>query len=442
MEDETHQAMDPLPLKREFKIKVIGVGGAGCNALAHLNRVPMDGIDFAALNTDASSLALSPVAEKLILGAKLARGLGAGGDPERGRLAAEEDVDKIRPLLQGADIVFVIAGLGGGTGTGASPVISRLAKEAGALVLGMVILPFECEGTRRQRQALLGLHELKSAADGVICLPNQKVFKFIDEKTSLLEAFQITNEFVAQGVHGIWRLLSRPGLINVDFADLCAVTRGTHGESSLAFAEARGDNRAREAVEKLMAHPLVEGGQALNEAAGALVCITGGADMTMTEVTRVMEQISRQCEHAHIIMGAAIDESMADRLAVMIVASRRSSRPEEAHSENGSRLAGVDTGLAVPSDFEKHFVNPAVGTRPASRFVAPPPSMSQEKTEQLFTQQGSNGSRHRKNSSRLLQGQLPLEIISKGRFEKSEPTIHQGQDLDVPTYIRRGVALN
>ncbi|HUR47127.1 MAG TPA: cell division protein FtsZ [Candidatus Saccharimonadales bacterium] len=442
MENQNDKPMDPLPLKREFKIKVIGVGGAGCNAVAHLNRVPSDGVDFAALNTDASSLALSPVPEKLILGAKSARGLGAGGDPERGRVAAEEDVEKLRSLLQGADIVFVIAGLGGGTGTGASPVVARLAKESGALVLAMVMLPFECEGARRQRQALLGLHELKSAADGVICLPNQKVFKFIDEKTSLLEAFQITNEFVAQGVHGIWRLLSRPGLINVDFADLCAITRGTHGESSLAFAEARGENRAREAVEKLMAHPLIEGGQALNEAAGALVCITGGSDMTMAEVTRVMEQINRHCEHAHIIMGAAIDDGMTDRLAVMIVASRRSASPDQANGDSTNRLAGLETGGIQPADFEKHFMNSALGTRPPSKFVAPPPSMTPEKTEQLYSQQGNNGSRHRKNSSRLLQGQLPLEIVSKGRFEKSEPTIHHGQDLDVPTYIRRGVALN
>src|SRR5690349_19786055 len=220
-------------LKQAFTIKVLGVGGAGCNAVNHLARESFTGVSFAVMNTDAPALAQSPVATKLNLGAKTTRGLGAGGDPERGRAAADEDAAQIRALCDGADVVFVVAGMGGGTGTGASPVVARVAKETGALVLSIVMLPFDCEGVRRQRQALLGLHELKGVADGVICLPNQKVFKLIDEKTSLLEAFHLTNELVAQGVRGIWRLLFRPGLINVDFADLGAVTRGKHGESSL-----------------------------------------------------------------------------------------------------------------------------------------------------------------------------------------------------------------
>jgi cell division protein FtsZ len=442
MENQDNPNMDVRPLGKKFTIKVIGVGGAGCNAVAHLNREQVPGIEFIALNTDAASLAESPVSEKFVLGTKSARGLGAGGDPERGRGAAEEDADKIRALVKGADIVFVIAGLGGGTGTGAGPVVARLAKESGALVLGMVMLPFDCEGARRQRQALLGLHGLKSAADGVICLPNQKVFKLIDEKTSLLEAFKITNEFVAQGVRGIWRLLSRPGLINVDFADLCTVTRGKHAESSLAFAEARGENRSREVVEKLMAHPLLEGCQALTDAAGVLVCIAAGPDLAMTEVTKLMEQINRHCEHAHIIMGAAIDESLCDRLSVMVVASRRSTREEEAPNDPRNRFAGGAPGPLQGMNLGESAMDSTIAPRPASRFVPPAPNMTPERTEQLYQQQGGNGARHRRNSSRLLQGQLPLEIVSKGRFEKSEPTIHHGQDLDVPTYIRRGVALN
>lgn len=379
MENESNPNPEVRPLSKPFTIKVIGVGGAGCNAVAHLSREVVSGIEFAALNTDAASLGLSPVAEKLVLGAKSARGLGAGGDPERGRVAAEEDASKIRDLVKGADIVFVVAGLGGGTGTGAGPVVARLAKETGALVLGMVVLPFECEGARRQRQALLGLHELKSAADGVICLPNQKVFKLIDEKTSLLEAFQITNEFVAQGVRGIWRLLSRPGLINVDFADLCTVTRGKHAESSLAFAEARGENRSREVVEKLLAHPLLEGGQSLADAAGVLVCIAAGPDLAMGEVNKVMEQIGRQCEHAHIIMGAAIDETLADRLSVMIVASSRNSRPEQSGEDSDSRFFMPGLSSSEANAIEKQLLQPGATPRTGSRFAAPPPNMTPEK---------------------------------------------------------------
>src|SRR6185369_15945663 len=276
-----------------------------------------------ALNTDAAALAQTAVSKKVVLGEKLTRGMGAGGDPERGRAAAQEDSATLKALCEGADVVFIAAGMGGGTGTGASPALARIAKDCGALVLGMLILPFEWEGGRRQRQAQLGLHEMKAAADGVICLPNQKLFQFIDDKTGLIETFTITHELLAKGVRGIWRMLMRPGLINVDFADLCSVTRGKHSENSLATAEGCDENRAKEAVEKLLKHPLLDAGQALTEAASVLVSIVGGPDLTMAEVNRVMEQINRQCEGAHIIMGAAIEESFSGKLSITLVASKR-----------------------------------------------------------------------------------------------------------------------
>ncbi|HXG48841.1 MAG TPA: cell division protein FtsZ [Methylomirabilota bacterium] len=423
--------------RKTFAIRVLGVGGAGGNAVAHLARETFSGVSFAVFNTDAAALAQCPVPVRVNLGAKSMRGLGAGGDPERGRAAAEEDATQIRSHCEGADIVFVVAGLGGGTGTGAGPVVARLAKESGALVLAVVILPFDCEGTRRQRQALIGLHDFKEAADGVICLPNQKVLKLIDDKTSLLEAFHITNEFVAQGVRAIWRLLARPGLINVDFADLCAVTRGSHSESSLATVEARGENRVREVIERLLAHPLIDGGQALSGASAVLVSIAGGPDLTMTEVNRLMEQINRHCENAHLILGAAVDEELRERLVVTLVAARKSApaRP------SGRAVPGEPTPDEAAPGLTAHLTDLGAPTRPPSRFVAPPPESTPENAGQLLRQQ-SSGARQRRQSARMLQGQLPLEIISKGRFEKSEPTIHQGQDLDVPTYIRRGVALN
>ena len=392
---------------RKFTIKVLGIGGAGCNAARHFSRLNLPDVPCTLLNTDAAALAQATSESKVLLGFKSMRGLGAGGDPERGRQAAEEDRDQIRELCDGADLIFLIAGLGGGTGTGAGPVVARIAKESGALVLGMVILPFECEGSRRQRQAQAGLQEFKKAADGVICLPNQKLLQFVDEKTSLPEAFAIGNDWVVQGVRGIWRMLSQPGLINVDFADLCGVLRDRHAEGSLATAEALGANRATEVIHKLLAHPLIENGQGLAETAGALVSIAG-ANLTMSEVTRIMEQITRHCEQAHVIMGASIDESFGDRLSVTLVASRR----ENAASEEPAPNPRIDLRQASPSR------------------CANPPSI-----------QLSNG-RGRKSNSRMKQTQLALEIISKGRFEKSEPTLHQGQDLDVPTYIRRGVALN
>lgn len=430
--------------RQRFVIKVLGIGGAGCNAVNHLAQQDFSGVHFAALNTDAAALAQSSVPTRLHLGAQTTRGLGAGGDPARGRAAAEETAGEIHTLCQGTDVVFLVAGLGGGTGTGASPIVAGIARECGALVLSIVIMPFECEGSRRMRQAQLGLHELKRAADGVICLPNQKVFKLIDENTSLLEAFQITNDFVARGVHGIWRLLSKPGLINVDFADLCAVTQGRHAESALATAEARGESRAREVMEKLLAHPLLEGGQVLTEAGGVLVCIAGGTDLTMAEVNRVMEQINRQCDQAHIIMGASVDEELADRLSVTLLAASSGGAAERSPTSARAVMRGTEgasTAQANALATDAPWTQPCGSSKGSSRFVPPSPAGPAEKNEPTQSQSGVPG-RARKSASRLRQGQLPLEVLSKGRFEKSQPTIHQGQDLDVPTYIRRGVALN
>jgi cell division protein FtsZ len=220
-------------------------------------------------------------------------------------------------------------------------------------------------------------------------------------------------------------MLMRPGLINVDFADLCSVTRGRHSENSLATAEACDENRAREVVEKLFKHPLLDGGQALTEAASVLVSIVGGPDLTMAEVNRVMEQINRQCESAHIIMGAAIEESCAGKIAVTVVASKRP--PIEREHE-----------LTADAPELERQLDTSAPSRGGSRFVAPAPPATAETTEKIL----QNGARGKRKVTRLKQGQLPLEIISKGRFEKSEPTIHQGQDLDVPTYLRRGVPLN
>ncbi len=424
---------------KKFSLKVFGVGGGGGNAIDYMARQDFAGVNFMAINTDAQALAQLGLTERMTLGAKLTRGLGTGGDPEMGRAAAEEDVEKLRGLCAGADVICVVAGLGGGTGTGAGPVVARLAKESGALVLGIVTLPFEFEGGRRGRQAQLGLRELKSAADGVICLPNQKVFKLIDENTSVNEALKITNELLAQGVRGIWRLLTHTGLINVDFNDLCAVLRGRHEESSLATVEASGENRSHEVIEKLMAHPFLEAGQTLAEADAVLVSLAGGPDMTMTEINRVMEQINRQCENAHIIMGAGIQEALAGKLSVTLVASRQNARPER--SAGRPALAGQKETVDTQAQ-EKEIVNPTAAPRPASRYVAPAPALTPEQREELLTSQPGGTGRARRKLAGPRQGQLPLEIVSKGRFEKSEPTIHHGEDLDVPTYIRRGVALN
>jgi cell division protein FtsZ len=426
---------DEPALKKGISIKVWGVGGAGCNAVSALDPSVLDDVHILAVNTDSQALEAAEAADKLVLGAKRTRGLGAGGDPELGRAAAEDDLEKMAPFCEGADIVFILAGLGGGTGTGAAPVLARMARESGALVLAIVTMPFEFEGQRRHQQAQAGLQMLKTAADAVISLPNQKLFKLLDEKTSVVDGFRISNSLLAEGLHGIWRLLTRTGLINVDFADLCSVTRGRHAASSFATAEASGERRSEQIVEKLMAHPLLDGGQVLTEADTVLVSLVGGPDLTLVEIDKLMEPLKRQCENAHIIFGAAIDEQFAHRLSVTLIASRR--QPDD------SKMPTTQTGRETSSTQSSplHFVDKDAtdNIRPPSRLTPPPPpELTHEQREQVIKTQNA---KTRKKLSRL-QRELPLEIVFKGRFEKSEPTIRHGEDLDLPTYIRRGVPLN
>ncbi|HZL12534.1 MAG TPA: hypothetical protein VFC85_00185, partial [Verrucomicrobiae bacterium] len=336
---------------------------------------------------------------------------------------AEEQFSTLKSACEGADVIFIVAGLGGGAGSGISPVLAHAAKETGALVLAFVTLPFLCEGNRRQQQAQQSFEQLKSVADGVICLPSQKTFKLIDENTSVLDTFRITSGLLAEGIRGVWQLLTRPGLIQIHFDDLCALVRDRHSESVFACVDASGAGRSREAVEKLLAHPLLDEGRALAESGAVLVSLLGGKDLTMAEVNRVMEQISRHCEHAQIIMGAAVEEEMKNRLAVTVIAAKQNSH------------AGQSSFAADPVE----QISRSPVARPA-RCVSQSPATALEQREQLLKQHA--GGRGRKAASRMRQEQLPLAIISKGRFDKSEPTIHKGEDLDIPTYYRRGVVLN
>jgi cell division protein FtsZ len=409
-------------------VKIFGVGGAGVHLLDTMGSGEFTGAAFIAVNTDSSSLEASSAPVKIQLETKLLRGLGTGGDPERGRASAEEQFATLKTACEGADVVFIVAGLGGGAGSGISPVLAHAAKETGALVLAFVTLPFTCEGNPRQQQALQGLEQLKAVADGVICLPCQKTFKLIDENTSLLDTFRITGDLLIGGAHGVWRLLTRPGLIQIHFDDLCALVRDRHSESAFASVEASGPARSREVVEKLLAHPLLDEGRALAESDALLVSLMGGKDLTMAEVNRVMEQISRHCEYARIIMGAAVDETLKNRLSVTVIAAKQNAVAPE--------LPATD----MPDESSEQVISRGLGTRPASRNPAQSPSLTMGQREHSPVKQP--GGRTRKAGPKMLQTQLPLAIISKGRFDKSEPTIHKGEDLDYPTFVRRRVPLN
>ncbi|MGH7976336.1 MAG: cell division protein FtsZ [Limisphaerales bacterium] len=422
MKNKTEISTAATETPQSRTIKIFGVGGAGVSLLDALNGEEFAGAGFAAINTDATSLTSSSATVKIQLETKLMRGLGTGGDPERGRALAEEQFSTLKSACENADVILIVTGLGGGAGSGISPVLARAAKESGALVLAFVTLPFLCEGNRRQQQARQSLEQLKSVADGVICLPNQKTFKLIDENTSVLDTFRITGNLLVEGVRGVWQLLTRPGLIQIHFDDLCALVRDRHSESAFACVEAVGAGRSREVVEKLLAHPLLDEGRALGESDAVLVSLMGGKDLTMAEVNRVMEQISRHCEHAQIIMGAAIDANLKNKLSVTLIAAKNS-------------VAKNEPSILTGDSPEQTILHGAT-SRGGVRSIPAATSLTLEQREQVISR------RARRTNSKMLQTQLPLAIVSKGRFDKSEPTIHKGEDLDIPTYIRRGVALN
>ena len=402
--ENQHPLFETSEISGQPAVRLIAVGNAGDALLSALGAAEFAGAQFAAVNTDAAALAASVAPVKIHLENKLFRGLGSGGDPERGRVLAEEQFSTLKSACEGANVVFILAGLGGGAGSGISPILAKAAHEAGALVLAFVTLPIECEGNRREAQAHAALEQLKAAADGVICLPSQKIFKLIDENSTLVETFQVTGGFLIEGVRGVWSLLTRPGLIQVHFGDLCALIRDRHAENAFAFVEASGPGRAREVAEKILNHPLLDEGRALAESDAVLVSLTAGKDLTMAEVNRVMEQVKRQCSQAQIIMGAAVDGTIKEKLCVTIIAAKQHGQPTSVTARGENRpLASAAAGHREPS---------------------------------------LTRTRARKPGAKAVQTQLPLTIISKGRFDKSEPTLHRGEDLDVPTFIRRGVAMN
>lgn len=424
-------------------VKIIGLGGAGGNVVQQLQSTDLAALPALIAHTNPRILNDWTHPNKLLLGENRTRGMGSGGDPDLGRQAAEDMSVEVGAFCKDADLVFVVTGLGGGTGGGAGPVIARIARETGALVLCLATQPFDFEGLRRREQAKTALADLRNAADAVICLPNQRMTSIFDQNTPVREAFQLTNSLLAQGVRGIWQMLTRPGLVNVDFAYLYSVVRGKNADSAFASAEASGETRARDVVEKLVGSPLLEEGILLAQSTDLLVSLVGGADMTIADVNKVMEQLQRRAENANLIMGAAIDESYAGRLCLTVVCTRRAvaiEQPPAATPPPTRATKPVSAPEAEPG-FDTNFFQPPATLRSTSRFVPPPPESTPANTAHLLQKQSTGGGK-RKNSNKLKQQTLNLEIISKGRFEKSEPTIHHGEDLDVPTYVRRGVPLN
>jgi cell division protein FtsZ len=302
------------------KITVIGVGGAGGNAIANMIRADVHGVEFLVANTDAQALKQSAASNRIQLGVKITQGLGAGSRPEIGRAAAEETIDQVQKALQGAHMVFLAAGMGGGTGTGAAPVIAKMARDMGILTVGVVTKPFAFEGKRRAQAAEAGIEELQKYVDTLIVIPNQNLFLIANANTTFKEAFELADEVLQQGVRGITDLMVMPGLINLDFADIRAVMQEM-GKAMMGTGEAEGDDRALVAAQKAIANPLLDG-VSMNGAKGVIVSITGGEDMRLMEVDEAANHIRELVDpDANIIWGSAFNPDLAGKIRVSVVAT-------------------------------------------------------------------------------------------------------------------------
>jgi len=312
--------MQPVPQMESFaRIKVVGIGGGGSNAVNRMIEEGLAGIEFVAINTDAQALLLSDSPTRVRIGDKLTRGLGAGGDPEIGRKAAEESAEDLYEVLKGSDMVFIAAGIGGGTGTGAAPIISQIAKEVGALTIGVVTRPFTFEGAKRKQTAEKGIDELKQHVDTLIVIPNDRLLQIADKRASLQEAFKLADDVLRQGIQGISELITVPGLINLDFADVRTIM-SEGGAALMAVGRASGEDRAREAAEQAISSNLLD--ITIDGARGILFNVTGGLDLSLFEVNQAAA-IIKETAHpdVNLIFGAVIDPNMGDELRVTVIAT-------------------------------------------------------------------------------------------------------------------------
>ncbi|HPA70795.1 MAG TPA: cell division protein FtsZ [Spirochaetota bacterium] len=348
-------------------IKVVGVGGAGTNAVNRMISTGMEGIEFIVVNTDAQQLKSSLASVKIQIGCKLTRGLGAGADPEVGRGAANEDRDKIAKAIKGADMIFITAGMGGGTGTGAAPIVAEIAKEQGSLVVGVVTKPFRVEGRRRMNQAEQGIGNIKEKVDTLITIPNDLLLKIIDRKTPIDDAFKLADDILRQGVQGISDIIMVTGLVNVDFADVRTVMKET-GDALMGVGIGFGENKAVEATQMAINSPLLEE-TGINGAKAVLINIAGGNDLSLHEVNEVNDLITRQVDgEANIIFGATVDPALDDKVRVTVIATgfdrkrnMLSRTTEDANLGTGAALklvenkAGQGDARRVPTTASRTF---------------------------------------------------------------------------------------
>jgi len=477
-------------------IRVIAVGSAGSNALDRVVLDGMDKSDLIAANTDVQSLASSVAAVKVQLGRSLTRGLGTGGDPELGFDAAQESADEIRQALAEARLIFICTGLGGGTGSGASPVIAQIAREMGALVIGFATMPFTFEGKRRTAQARDALTRLHETTDAVVCFENDRMADMVAPKAGIHQAFAVADMTISQSLRSIVNLIQRPGIMRIGFDDLLAALRGGGGRCLFGYGESDSDNRAHLALAQALKNPLMDRGRMLADASRVLVQVTGGPGMTLSEVEILMRELNKHIsEHTQLLFGTAVDGRMGDRLSVTLISSlpadeaevapRKSKahppprppepviepaaepqivqfvQPEAPESEPvmeaepviESEPAVFQPEEILPPELPVEDVLPPRGAVAESQFAeaemepeaerppqpATPRIIPPKKKPLIAPKVEAENPKREKTAAAAKQEILQFEPLTRGRFEKSEPTIVEGQDLDVPTFLRKNV---
>ncbi len=404
------------------KIKVVGVGGAGGNAVSRMSDSKIKGVEFVVINTDAQALHNSKAAEKVHIGKNLTKGLGAGMNPEIGRQAAEENRDEIQEVLKGADMVFVACGLGGGTGTGAAPIVAETAKELGALTIGIVTKPFTFEGAQRRAIGEEGLSNLRDRVDSLITIPNDKLLSIIDKKTSLINAFRIVDDVLRQGVQGISDLITKPGIVNVDFADVRTIMEDS-GSALMGIGIASGENRAEEAARAAINSPLLE--LSIDGAKGVLINISGSADLGMLEINEAANIITESIDpNAKVIFGAVVDDQIhKGDIQITVVAT------------------GFDAGRVKdqrsPIGFVSRVSSPAPASPPVSRgTVEPKPDTRSEEEEDIFSRSAFESTRRMVESPAMIIEEKIQPAPTPLRAEPKE-FAEEGDDLEIPAFIRR-----
>jgi cell division protein FtsZ len=426
--------LNELPLEhalltdRNIAIKLVGVGGAGSNAVDRLKMENLERLQLAVINTDYQALASSPVQDKVLIGMSVTRGLGAGGDPELGRVAAEADREKIATVVKDCDLVFLVTGMGGGTGSGASPVVAEIATETGALVIAFVTMPFSFEGGRRLKQAEEGLRALRQVCDAVIPLPNDVLLQEAADNETVLDSFARADEWIGRGVKSIWSMLFKTGLINLDFSTLRQAFQQRGGKTLFGLSEGAGENAVADAIAGLKLCPLLHTPEFSRKADRLLVNITGGADLTLPKVNELMTAITEQFgRDSHIIMGAVIDEDMAGKVELCVIGT----------SDMGGRGAPARRPVANGRS------RAPFGLREAPPAANPPKSVGTEEPAVLVTQSVKGSTlAGTAAAAKAAQDEFGFgEIESRGHFEKTDRNLFDGQDLDVPTYLRKGIKI-